>query len=141
VVAAKPPTRCPLFRILVSFQRRPERFTYVGTEGGRGEDFRVFAPMKDPELRVEVRIHNEMVWLSLTQLADLFQRDKSVISRHIKNVFEERELSRESVVANSATTAADGKTYRVEFYNLDVIISVGYRVKSQRGTVSRHYAP
>ena len=66
-------------------------------------------------------------------MAELFQRDKSVISRHINNVFDEGELVRKRVVANYATTAADGKTYQVEFFNLDVIISVGYRVKSQRG--------
>src|SRR5688572_17774838 len=88
---------------------------------------------EDGRTRLQVRLENETVWLSLNQMADLFQRDKSVISRHIKNVFEERELARDSVVAESATTAADGKTYQVEFYNLDVIISVGYRVKSLRG--------
>ncbi|MBI5536040.1 MAG: virulence RhuM family protein [Deltaproteobacteria bacterium] len=73
-------------------------------------------------------------------MAELFQRDKSVISRHIKNVFEEGELQRESVVAESATTASDGKTYQVEYFNLDVIISVGYRVKSHRGTQFRIWA-
>ena len=72
------------------------------------------------------------VWLSLTQLAELFQRDKSVISRHIASVFEEGELVRDAVVAEIATTARDGKTCQVEYFNLDVIISVGYRVKSQR---------
>ena len=77
--------------------------------------------------RVEVRLENETVWLSLDQLAFLFGRDKSVISRHIKNVFTEKELDRGSVVANFATTAADGKVYQVDHYNLDVIISVGYR--------------
>ena len=73
-------------------------------------------------------------------MADLFDRDKSTISRHIKNVFEEGELQRESVVANFATTAADGKTYQMDYYNLDVIISVGYRVKSIRGTQFRRWA-
>ena len=73
-------------------------------------------------------------------MAKLFQRDKSVISRHIKHIFEEGELERPSVVADSATTAADGKTYQVEYYNLDVIISVGYRVKSHRGTQFRIWA-
>jgi hypothetical protein len=73
-------------------------------------------------------------------MADLFQRDKSVISRHIKNLFDEGELVRSSVVAEFATTATDGKTYQVEFYNLDVIISVGYRVKSHRGTQFRIWA-
>ena len=73
-------------------------------------------------------------------MALLFERDKSTISRHIKNVFEEGELVKEAVVANFATTAADGKEYQVDFYNLDVIISVGYRVKSQRGTQFRIWA-
>ena len=69
---------------------------------------------EDGRTRLQVRLEGETVWLSLNQMADLFQRDKSVISRHIKNVFEEGELVRDSVVAESATTAADGKTYRVE---------------------------
>lgn len=67
-------------------------------------------------------------------MAKLFQRDKSTISRHIKNIFEEGELIKNSVVAKTATTATDGKTYQVEYYNLDVIISVGYRVKSLLAT-------
>ena len=95
---------------------------------------------EDGRTRLEVRFRNETVWLSLNQMADLFQRDKSVISRHLKNLFAEGELVRSAVVAESATTAADGKTYRVEFYNLDVIISVGYRVKSHRGTQFRIWA-
>jgi hypothetical protein len=95
---------------------------------------------EDGRTRVEVRFDGETAWLSLGQMAELFQRDKSVISRHIKNVFEEGELDRASVVAESATTAADGKTYQVEYYNLDVIISVGYRVKSHRGTQFRIWA-
>ena len=73
-------------------------------------------------------------------MAELFQRDKSTISRHIKNVFAEGKLTREAVVANFATTAADGKIYQVDHYNLDVIISVGYRVKSLRGTQFRIWA-
>lgn len=73
-------------------------------------------------------------------MAELFQRNKSVISRHIKNVFEEGELVPDSVVANFATTVTDGKTYRVDYYNLDVVISVGYRVKSHRGTQFRIWA-
>ena len=73
-------------------------------------------------------------------MADLFQRDKSTISRHIRNVFSDGELSKDSVVANFATTASDGKTYQVDYYNLDVIISVGYRVKSLRGTQFRIWA-
>ena len=94
----------------------------------------------DGEMKIDVRMENETVWLSLDQMAELFQRDKSTISRHIKNVFDEGELDRNSVVANYATTALDGKTYQVDYYNLDVIISVGYRVKSQRGTQFRIWA-
>ena len=95
---------------------------------------------EDGSSRVEVRIVGETVWLNLMQLAELFGRDKSVISRHIKNVFDEGEVQRESVVASYATTGADGKTYQVDHFNLDVIISVGYRVKSQRGVQFRIWA-
>ena len=92
---------------------------------------------QDGATKVEVRMEGETVWLTLNQLAELFQRDKSVISRHIKNVFGEGELQPDSVVANFATTAADEKTYQVDYYNLDMIISVGYRVNSHRGTQFR----
>ena len=95
---------------------------------------------EDGLTRIEVRVVNDTVWLSINQLAALFQRDKSVISRHISNVFTEGELVPDSVVANYATTAIDGKIYRVDYYNLDVIISVGYRVKSLRGTQFRIWA-
>lgn len=79
--------------------------------------------------RLEVRFYDESVWLSLNQMAELFQVDKSGISRHLKNIFESGELQRDSVVAKFATTASDNKTYQVEYFNLDAIISVGYRVK------------
>jgi len=95
---------------------------------------------EDGSTRIEVRFEGETVWLSLNQMAELFQRDKSVISRHIANLFEEGELRREAVVALYATTAADQKTYQVEYFNLDVIISVGYRVRSHRGTQFRIWA-
>jgi hypothetical protein len=94
----------------------------------------------DEKVSVDVHFDEETAWLSLDQMAELFERDKSTISRHVKNVFDEGELERNPVVANFATTAADGKTYQVEFYNLDVIISVGYRVKSLRGTQFRRWA-
>lgn len=94
----------------------------------------------DGESPVEVTLDSETVWLSLNQMSVLFGRDKSVVSRHISNIFKERELNSHSVVAKFATTAQDGKTYQVEYYNLDVIISVGYRVKSQRGTNFRIWA-
>ena len=95
---------------------------------------------EDGVTKVEVTFDNDTVWLSLDQIADLFQRNKSTISRHIKNIFLEGELSRNSVVANFATTGSDGKRYHVDFYNLDVIISVCYRVKSLRGTQFRIWA-
>ena len=90
--------------------------------------------------RIEVKMEDETVWLSLSQIAILFNRDKSVISKHLKNIFKEEELIKISVVAFFATTASDGKTYQVEHYNLDAIISVGYRVNSKRGTQFRQWA-
>ena len=95
---------------------------------------------QDGESKIEVTLANETVWLSADQMADLFQRNKSTISRHIKNVFEEGELQQNSVVAFFATTASDGKKYEVTFYNLDMIISIGYRVKSYRGVQFRIWA-
>lgn len=95
---------------------------------------------EDGLTKIETNFDGDTVWLSIDQMADLFQRDKSTISRHIKNIFNEGELKRNSVVANFATTAADDKTYQVDYYNLDVIISVGYRVKSLRGTQFRIWA-
>ena len=93
---------------------------------------------ENQNVKLEVNMKDETVWLSLDQMAKLFDRDKSVISRHIKNSLEE-ELDN-SVVAKFATTARDGKTYQVDYYNLDVIISVGYRVKSQNGVIFRKWA-
>ena len=95
---------------------------------------------EDGLTKIDTTFDGDTVWLSIDQMAELFQRDKSTISRHIKNIFAEGELEGDSVVAKFATTAADGKTYQVEFYNLDVIISVGYRVKSKRGTQFRIWA-
>lgn len=94
----------------------------------------------DGRIRIETRMQNETVWLNLNQMAELFQVDKSGISRHLKNIFTSGELNRDSVVAFFATTAADGKTYQIENFNLDVIISVGYRVNSLRGTHFRKWA-
>ena len=92
------------------------------------------------QTQVEVRFEGETFWLSLNQIATLFERDKSVISRHLSNIFKEEELDRNSVVAKNATTASDGKSYQVEYFNLDAIISVGYRVNSIRGTQFRQWA-
>ena len=93
---------------------------------------------KNQDVKLEVNMKDETVWLSLDQMAKLFCRDKSVVSRHIRNAINE-ELNN-SVVANFATTANDDKTYQVKYYNLDVIISVGYRVKSQNGVIFRKWA-
>jgi hypothetical protein len=98
---------------------------------------------EDGKLKIDVRFQGEMVWLSLNQLAELFQRDKSVISRHIKNVFDEGELRPEGTVAKSATVQTEGGkqvTREIEFFNLDMIISVGYRVKSVVATRFRIWA-
>ena len=82
----------------------------------------------------------ETVWATLDQIAQVFGRDKSVISRHLNNIFTEKELDKNSVVAKNATTASDGKVYKVEYYNLDAIISVGYRVNSKTATEFRKWA-
>ena len=100
---------------------------------------KIFAT-EDGTTEIQVRLQQDTVWLTQKQMGELFDRDYKTISKHISNVFKEGELERNSVVANFATTAADGKTYQVEHYNLDVIISVGYRVKSKRGTQFRIWA-
>jgi hypothetical protein len=110
------------FLAMTELARREAEFLLYQTEDGR--------------TRVEVRFDGETAWLSLGQMTELFQRDKSVISRHIKNLFEEGELSHGATVAKSATVQRAGSR-EVEYFNLDVIISVGYRVKSHRGTQFR----
>ena len=95
---------------------------------------------EDGLTKIEATFVNDTVWLSVEQMAELFQRDRSVIGKHIRNVFKEGELKKELVWAKFAHTADDGKTYQVDYYNLDVIISVGYRVKSLRGTQFRIWA-
>ena len=97
----------------------------------------------DEKISVDVRFYEETVWLTLDQMADLFERDKSTVSRHIKNIFEEGELNQPATVANFATVQTEGERQverQIEYYNLDVIISVGYRVKSLRGTQFRKWA-
>jgi len=96
----------------------------------------------DNQTQIEVQFENETetVWLTLNQISVLFKRDKSVISRHLKNIFVSEELNRISVVAKNATTATDGKKYEIEYFNLDAIISVGYRVNSKQGTQFRQWA-
>lgn len=94
----------------------------------------------DGTIKVYVRVLEETVWLSLKQISELFDRDKSVVAKHIKNIFREEELDKDSVVANFATTAQDGKVYDVEYYNLDMILTIGYRVNSKRGMQFRKWA-
>lgn len=108
-------------------------------EEGNNDNMLIYQSV-DGKIKIDVRFENETVWLSLDQMATLFGRDKSTISRHIKNVFEEGELSLEATVANFATVQIEGKrevVRNIDYYNLDVIISVGYRVKSQQGTQFR----
>jgi hypothetical protein len=95
---------------------------------------------EDGQTRVEVRIFRETVWLSQKAMAELFQKDVRTINEHIRNVFSEGELREEAVIRKSRITASDGKQYDTLHYNLDVIISVGYRVKSHRGTQFRIWA-
>lgn len=94
----------------------------------------------DNKTEVTVKIQDETLWLTLNQIAEFFDRDKSVISRHFRNIFSSSELAQDQVVAKNATTGPDGKTYQVEYYNLDAIISVGYRVNSTRATHFRQWA-
>ena len=91
-------------------------------------------------IKLEVKLDQETVWLSIDEMTILFDRDKSVIGKHIRNIFKEEELFKESVWAKFAYTASDGKIYQVDYYSLDVIISVGYRVKSKQGTRFRQWA-
>ena len=95
---------------------------------------------EDGSIRIEVRVEGETVWLPQKAMADLFQKDVRTVSEHIRNLFEEGELMEPAVVRKFRITAADGKQYDTQHYNLDVIISVGYRVKSQRGTQFRIWA-
>jgi hypothetical protein len=95
---------------------------------------------QDGSTQIEVQFEGDTFWLNLNQISSLFDRDKSVISRHLSNIYKEGELDQISTVAKNATTAKDGKSYSVEFYNLDAIISVGYRVNSKRGTQFRQWA-
>lgn len=95
---------------------------------------------EDGLTKIETTFENDTVWLSIDQMVELFQRDRSVIGKHVRNIFREGELEKISVWAKFAYTASDGKDYQVDYYNLDVIISVGYRVKSLRGTQFRIWA-
>ena len=121
------------------FGRKKEEYNMeTAVENSKGEV--IIYQTEDGLTKLNVQLENESVWLTQDQMTLLFDRDKSTISRHISNIFSEGELDEKSVVAFFATTASDGKTYQVAYYNLDVIISVGYRVKSVRGTQFRQWA-
>ena len=109
----------------------------IEANSGMGE---IILYQPDNSVRLEVRVEDETVWLSQAQMGELFDKDKRTISEHIGNIFKDGELDKISVVRNFRTTAPDGKTYDTNYYNLDVIISVGYRVKSLRGTAFRRWA-
>ncbi len=94
----------------------------------------------DGETRLDVRLSGETLWLTQAQIAELFQKERSVVTKHLRNIFAQGELERPAVCAFFAHTAADGKTYQVEYFNLDAILSVGYRVNSRRGTQFRIWA-
>ena len=104
------------------------------------QDNEIIIYQPDSTVKLEVRLENETVWLTQQQMSELFQTSKQNISLHVNNVFKEGELDRNSVVKESLTTASDGKKYNTKYYNLDVIISIGYRVKSLRGTQFRQWA-
>ena len=106
-------------------------------ESSKGE---IVMYQPDETIRLEVRVENETVWLTQAQMAELFRTTKQNVSLHVNNIFREDELVESSVVKDSLTTARDGKRYKTKMYNLDVIISVGYRVKSKRGTQFRQWA-
>jgi hypothetical protein len=106
--------------------------------GSRGEIVIYQAP--GGESRLEVRLTGDTLWLTQAQIAELFEKERSVITKHLRNIFSQGELERPSVSAFFAHTAADGKTYQVEYFNLDAILSVGYRVNSRRGTQFRIWA-
>ena len=97
----------------------------------------LYQPNETISIEVKLDVEYDTVWLSIDQMAQLFGRDKSIIGKHVRAVFKEGELQKNSVWAKFAYTASDGKTYQVDYYNFDVIISVGYRVKSVQGTQFR----
>ena len=130
-----PKSNSPLIYVIIA----TNIFLIMKKENFKKGEIIIYKTSKN-EVDLKVRLEEETVWLTLDQMAFLFGRDKSVISRHIKNIFQEKELNKKAVVANFATTASDGKVYQVDYYSLDIIISVGYRVKSNNGVKFRIWA-
>ena len=116
------------------------QITTTNSEASQKEQNQIILYRPNDTISLEVRLENETVWLSQAQMTELFGSTKQNISLHINNIFKEGELKQISVVKDFLTTALDGKKYRTKYYNLDVIISVGYRVKSIRGTQFRQWA-
>ena len=112
----------------------------IRPEGQERHDEIVIYQSEDGQVKVDVLFENETVWLTMDQMCQLFGKAKSTISEHIKHIFEDGELQQDSVVRFFRTTASDGKEYLVSYFNLDVIISVGYRVHSHQGTQFRIWA-
>jgi hypothetical protein len=100
----------------------------------------LFYNTPDGKIKIDVFLHKENVWLTQKKMAELFDVDRSVITKHLKNIFDDGELNKDSVCAKIAHTALDEKTYNTQFYNLDAIISVGYRVNSKKATQFRVWA-
>ena len=133
--------RVPLLSVCTSLAHRnlvTKKYSSMNDiESTKGE---IVMYQPDETIRLEVRMGEETVWLTQQQMAELFQRDQSVIARHIRNIYKEEELSKEGTYAKFAYMGHDGlQKYEVIHYNLDVIISVGYRVKSKRGTQFRQW--
>ena len=121
----------------ISFSKIP--YFYRNYDWMNNSEIKIYKA-EDGKTEIQVKLDDDSVWLNLMQLTELFQRDKSVVSRHINNIFKEKELDLGATVANFATVQLEGGREverNFEFFNLDVIISVGYRIKSQRGTQSR----
>lgn len=140
------PLICPIFLLTLQSKTTPQmenqdNLTYINNGyGNNPSDNEIIIYQPDSTLSLDVRVENETVWLTQSQMTDLFQTTRNNITMHIRNIFKEGELEEASVCKESLLTAADGKRYKTKYYNLDVIISIGYRVKSLRGTQFRQWA-
>ena len=136
-----------MYKVIQNTKLIPIVNKYLTTQIGRlamgknqNESQIILYQTEDGQTRLQVKMENETVWLTQDQMAELFAKGRSTITEHIQNVFKEGELDEKSVCREFRRTGSDGKEYVVKHYNLDVIISVGYRVKSVRGTQFRIWA-